>query len=244
LTEWKLLSLLCFGSGTLQAAQVQDNDLLMLEPRPAARAQPQQAQQTQAMARNRDGTLQNPQAFLDSCLSNPAAMAQLPPNLRDAVSSGDIDSVQGVFRQLQREAEQRQMEAQLIRPGEDPMDLEVQVCFFPLIALNTHCGHCCAAFCCTCLPAKHRKLLACLCQVDLTLHSHCPLQTRIAEYIRQKNVEENFEAAMEFNPEVFAQVTMLYVTMDVGTSQCLHSMTQTWLVNLFCILSFAVHCIL
>ena len=123
----------------------------MLQPRPAARAQPQQAQQTQPMARNRDGTLQNPQAFLDSCLSNPAAMAQLTPNLRDAVSSGDIDSVQGVFRQLQREAEQRSMEAQLIRPGEDPMDLEVQVCFFPLIALNTHCGHCCAASCYTCL---------------------------------------------------------------------------------------------
>ena len=43
------------------------------------------------------------------------------------------------------------------------------------------------------------------------------LQTRIAEYIRQKNVEENYESAMEFNPEVFAQVTMLYVNMDVGT---------------------------
>ena len=44
------------------------------------------------------------------------------------------------------------------------------------------------------------------------------MQARIAEYIRQKNVEENFESAMEFNPEVFAQVTMLYVNMDVGTS--------------------------
>ena len=187
------------------------------------------------MARNRDGTLQNPQAFLDSCLSNPAAMAQLPPNLRDAVSSGDIDSVQGVFRQLQREAEQRQMEAQLIRPGEDPMDLEVQVCFFPLIA---QFGHCCAAFCCTCPPAKHRKLLACICQGDLTLHPFFPLQTRIAEYIRQKNVEENFEAAMEFNPEVFAQVTMLYVTMDVGTSQCLQ--TKTIKSGLYISLAFPV----
>jgi len=59
------------------------------------------------------------------------------------------------------------------------------------------------------------------------------LQARIAEYIRQKNVEENYEAAMEFNPEVFAQVTMLYVTMDVGTSQCLQNMTQMWLVNFF-----------
>lgn len=162
--------MLCFGSGTLQAAQVQDNDLLMLQPRPVARPQSQQAQQTQPMARNRDGTLQNPQAFLDSCLSNPATMAQLPPNLRDAVSSGDIDSVQGVFRQLQREAEQRQMEAQLIRPGEDPMDLEVQVCFFRLIALNNHCGHCFAALCSTLPSAKHRKLLACLSQGNSTMH--------------------------------------------------------------------------
>ena len=47
----------------------------------------------------------------------------------------------------------------------------------------------------------------------------CLVQSRIAEYIRQKNVEENFESAMEFNPEVFAQVTMLYVNMDVGTPQ-------------------------
>lgn len=55
-------------------------------------------------------------------------MSQLPPALRDAVSSGDVDGVQAVFRQFHRDREQRQMEAQLIRPGEDPMDPEVQVC--------------------------------------------------------------------------------------------------------------------
>ena len=48
-----------------------------------------------------------------------------------------------------------------------------------------------------------------------------PLQARIAEYIRQKNIEENYESAMEFNPEVFASVTMLYVNMDVGFSPVL-----------------------
>ena len=48
-----------------------------------------------------------------------------------------------------------------------------------------------------------------------------PLQARIAEYIRQKNIEENYESAMEFNPEVFASVTMLYVNMDVGISPIL-----------------------
>lgn len=124
---------------------MQNNDLLMLQPRPAARTQPQQAQQAQPMARNRDGTLQNPQAFLNACLSNAATMAQLPPNLRDAVSSGDIDSVQGVFRQMQREAEQRQMEAQLIRPGEDPMDMEVQVLWSYVVVCKTNSSFCIAA---------------------------------------------------------------------------------------------------
>ena len=96
----------------------------MLSPKQAARPQPQSAP---VISRNRDGSLQNPQAFLDACLSNPASMAQMPPAIRDAISSGDIDSLQTVFRQAQREAEQRQMQSQLIRPGEDPMDPEVQV---------------------------------------------------------------------------------------------------------------------
>ena len=35
---------------------------------------------------------------------------------------------------------------------------------------------------------------------------------------------------MEFNPEVFAQVTMLYVTMDVGTSRltAMQYLTSLW----------------
>ena len=114
---------------------MKDNDLLMLAPKQQARPQhqqqhrPQQQQQQQQapMASNRDGTLQNPQAFLDAVLSNPAGMQQLPPALRDAVSSGDINSIQEVFRRAHRDREQQQMEAQLIRPGEDPMDPAVQV---------------------------------------------------------------------------------------------------------------------
>ncbi|KAL3155331.1 hypothetical protein ABBQ38_010893 [Trebouxia sp. C0009 RCD-2024] len=162
-------------TGSLQQAQVQDNDLLMLSPEQQARAQPQQQQaqqqQQQSQPQNsfaRDGSLLNPQAFLSACLSNPAALSQLPPAIRDAVNVGDVDRLQQVLRQAHREREQQQTEAQLIRPGEDPMDMEVQA--------------------------------------------------RIAEYIRQKNVEENYETAMEFNPEVFAQVTMLYVNMDVNNN--------------------------
>ena len=96
----------CSRSGTLQDAQVKQ----------------------QPVGRNQDGSLQNPQAFLDAVLSNPASMAQFPPNLRDAISTGDIDTLQGVFRALRRQEEAERAEAQLVRPGEDPMDPAVQVC--------------------------------------------------------------------------------------------------------------------
>lgn len=106
----------------------------MLSPEQQARAQPQQQQaqqqQQQSQPQNsfaRDGSLLNPQAFLSACLSNPAALSQLPPAIRDAVNVGDVDRLQQVLRQAHREREQQQTEAQLIRPGEDPMDMEVQV---------------------------------------------------------------------------------------------------------------------
>ena len=116
----------CSRSGTLQDAQVKHEDLIMvIQRQPAPQAQrPQQ----QPAGRNQDGSLQNPQAFLDAVLSNPASMAQFPPNLRDAISTGDIDTLQGVFRALRRQEEAERAEAQLVRPGEDPMDPAVQVC--------------------------------------------------------------------------------------------------------------------
>ncbi len=41
-------------------------------------------------------------------------------------------------------------------------------------------------------------------------------QGKIAEYIRQKNVEGNYVNAMEHNPEAFASVSMLYISCKVN----------------------------
>lgn len=114
------------ASGTLQNAQVQDNDVVVVSQQMHMQHQPvpsPQPPQQHPAAVNTDGTLQNPQAYLHAALSNPAMLAAYPPEIRDAVSTGDIGAVQRAFQQMQ---ETDRMLAEVIRPGEDENDPEVQ----------------------------------------------------------------------------------------------------------------------
>ena len=43
------------------------------------------------------------------------------------------------------------------------------------------------------------------------------VQAKLEQAIQQKNIAENFENALEYNPEAFATVSMLYVNMEVNS---------------------------
>ena len=73
----------------------------------------------------------------------------------------------------------------------------------------------------------HREAEAKERQAEMELLSADPfdpeVQARIAERIRQAQVEENYQNAYEYMPESFSQVTMLYVDMEVRPTTRLHA---------------------
>ena len=44
-------------------------------------------------------------------------------------------------------------------------------------------------------------------------------QAKIAERIKQANIEANWQAALEHSPEIFGEINMLYVVMEVSSSR-------------------------
>eukprot|EP00252_Welwitschia_mirabilis_P024438 TRINITY_DN7254_c0_g2_i1.p1 TRINITY_DN7254_c0_g2~~TRINITY_DN7254_c0_g2_i1.p1 ORF type:complete len:410 (-),score=119.23 TRINITY_DN7254_c0_g2_i1:202-1431(-) len=67
---------------------------------------------------------------------------------------------------------------------------------------------------------QQRSLLERQKQEEIALLNSDPFdvdaQKKIEEAIRQRGVDENWEAALEYNPEAFAKVVMLYVDMEVN----------------------------
>ena len=75
---------------TLAACGVTSGDLLLLM-RQQPTANPNASSRT---AYNPDGSLADPHAVMQQLLSDPAALARLPPHVVDAVRSGNVQALQ------------------------------------------------------------------------------------------------------------------------------------------------------
>lgn len=153
-------------SKTLVDLGLGDDDVVTLE-----KALPEgQRRQVGAPRMNPDGSCENPEELMALLLQDPVALQRLPPPVREAVESGNVDGFQKALVELaaarKKAAEE---EARFMRlAAEDPMNPEVQA--------------------------------------------------KLEQAIQQKNIAENFENAIEHNPEAFASVVMLYVDMEVNGS--------------------------
>ncbi|KAG0613906.1 hypothetical protein M758_6G138300 [Ceratodon purpureus] len=159
-----------------------------------------------------DGSAANPAELQKQLRGDPVAMAQLQqrnPNLARSVLENDIDTFQWLLREQHqrklilehqnREDVQGRPSKRQHQESQEPSAYSQPVDYLPASQAvnNLH-----PAF------ANNDLLFADPFDVDA--------QRRIEEAIRQRNVDDNWEAAIEHNPEAFARVIMLFVDMEVN----------------------------
>ncbi|XP_024400320.1 protein DNA-DAMAGE INDUCIBLE 1 isoform X1 [Physcomitrium patens] len=154
-----------------------------------------------------NGSAADPVEILSQLRGDPVAMAELEqshPTLARSVLENDVESLQEFLHELQRRKlirGQQEHEYAQERPSkkqhqhaQEPTAFSQSVELHPAPEPN---------------PFPHLDLLfADPFDVDA--------QRRIEEDIRQRNVNDNWEAAIEYNPEAFGRVIMLFVDMEVN----------------------------
>eukprot|EP00898_Chlorokybus_atmophyticus_P004051 jgi/Chlat1/4647/Chrsp3S00435 len=113
---------------TMAAAGVGEGDLILLVRQQQQQQQASQQPANNPTAINADGSAVNPAAFQQFLHSQPQLMAQLrqnAPELADAVTAGNLDSMQRLLRLAHEQRNRRaQLERELLTA--DPFDVEAQ----------------------------------------------------------------------------------------------------------------------
>ncbi|XP_024400321.1 protein DNA-DAMAGE INDUCIBLE 1 isoform X2 [Physcomitrium patens] len=144
-----------------------------------------------------NGSAADPVEILSQLRGDPVAMAELEqshPTLARSVLENDVESLQEFLHELQRR--------KLIRGQQE----HENVCCFDKgarAAQQEATSTCTGAY----------RILSDLLFAD---PFDVDAQRRIEEDIRQRNVNDNWEAAIEYNPEAFGRVIMLFVDMEVN----------------------------
>ncbi|KAF3545931.1 hypothetical protein DY000_02004105 [Brassica cretica] len=177
------------NSDKLSALGVKDDDLLMMM---VSNASSGSNAARSDLGLNPDGSALNPAAFQQHIRGDANLMGQLfqtDPELAQVITGSDLNKLQDVLRSRhqQRSVVQRQKEEELALLYADPFDVEAQ-----------------------------KKIEAAIRQLPCYLFVSCLTFGCCLDTCEQKGIDENWEAALEHNPEGFARVIMLYVDMEVN----------------------------
>ncbi|RVW50244.1 DNA damage-inducible protein 1 [Vitis vinifera] len=185
----------------LSALGVKDEDLVMM----VSNAAPSSS--TNALSLNPDGSAVNPEALQQHFRRESNTMAQLfqtDPEFAQALLGNDLNKLQEILRQRHRHRSeiQRQRDEELALLYADPFDVEAQKKIEAAIQQEWH--------------LKWLRSLRTPSMIEpLRPGSSGKGMGRVCGRF-QKGIDENWAAALEYNPEAFARVVMLYVDMEVN----------------------------